>query len=464
MAGIGFHLKKILSQDSFSSTLKAYAYSALISSGPLLMTIGVIFSINWMSIESLTSRELAYLKTLVTYGFALSLVAVGPGYMAITRYLADEYYRKHTASYTAAYFSCLALHALFFGPLVFLYFSFLSVSIQVKIAALLLFLFALGTWIAMLFLSAARDYMRILLAFFAGSVASVALAYFLGKGKGMAEYFTGFVCGQGVTFLVLSVAIVREFGYKEARDYYWLGTFRKYPFLCAMGFFYNLGIWIDKFVFWLSPESTVLDAGLRYSHIYDGPMFFAYLTVVPSMAYFLIQMETDFFFKYSGYYRGIQNQESLESLERRRLRMVESLEENFKRLILFQGMISGLSLLAVPWLVRIARLEYLHMGVLRAGILGSYLLVAYLIVLLILLYFDCQREAFFCSFFFCLTNALFTAASIRMGLAAYGFGFAASCFVSLIAAFYFLNRRLYLLHYWTFMRQPLPKQIPVVEE
>ena len=464
MAGIGFHLKRILSEDSFSSTLKAYAYSALISSGPLLMTIGVIFCINWMSIESLTDRELAYLKTLVTYGFAFSLVAVGPGYMAITRYLADEFYRKHTSSYTAAYFSCMALHSLVFGPLVFLYFSTLSVPFQVKLSALLLFLFAMGTWIAMLFLSAARNYMLVLLAFLAGSVSSVGLAYFLGQGKGMGEYFTGFVLGQGVTFLVLSVAIVREFGYREARDFYWLGTFKKYPFLCAMGFFYNLGIWIDKFVFWMSSESSVLDPGLRYSNIYDGPMFFAYLTVVPSMAYFLIQMETDFFFKYSGYYRGISNQENMDSLEKHRFRMVESLEESFKRLILFQSVISGLSLLAVPWLVRVARLEYLHMGVLRAGILGSYLMVGYLIVLLILLYFDCQRDAFICSLFFCATNALFTAVTLRIGLAAFGFGFAASCFVSLILAFYFLNRRLSRLHYWTFMRQPLPKAIPVVEE
>ena len=38
MAGIGFELRKILSKDSYTSTMRAYLYAGLISSGPVSYT------------------------------------------------------------------------------------------------------------------------------------------------------------------------------------------------------------------------------------------------------------------------------------------------------------------------------------------------------------------------------------------------------------------------------------------
>lgn len=61
------------------------------------------------------------------------------------------------------------------------------------------------------------------------------------------------------------------------------------------GLFYNLGIWVDKFIFWLHPVtgSTVIGP-LRASLVYDLPVFLAYLAIIPGMAVFLVRMETDF--------------------------------------------------------------------------------------------------------------------------------------------------------------------------
>jgi len=42
MAGIGFELRKILRHDTFVSELKAYAYSALVSSGPWVMSVSCL--------------------------------------------------------------------------------------------------------------------------------------------------------------------------------------------------------------------------------------------------------------------------------------------------------------------------------------------------------------------------------------------------------------------------------------
>ena len=39
MAGIGFELRRILVKDSYTSTLRAYIYAGLISSGPWVLSI-----------------------------------------------------------------------------------------------------------------------------------------------------------------------------------------------------------------------------------------------------------------------------------------------------------------------------------------------------------------------------------------------------------------------------------------
>lgn len=189
-------------------------------------------------------------------------------------------------------------------------------------------------------------------------------------------------------------------------------------------------------------------------------MFFSYLTIVPSMAYFLIQMETDFFVRYNAYYMGIQNQENMHMLEKRRREILRSLADNFEHIVLIQGIISGVTLIAVPLIVKFARMDPLQMGVLRIGIFAAFLQIGVLICINVLLYFDFRREALIASGVFCLSNLTFTLISTLFGLPAYGFGYTAACFVSLVVSIYYLNERLRLLHYWTFSRQQIP--IPVV--
>ena len=49
MAGIGFELRKILSRDSYTATLRAYVYAGLISSGPWVLSIISVMLIGAMS-------------------------------------------------------------------------------------------------------------------------------------------------------------------------------------------------------------------------------------------------------------------------------------------------------------------------------------------------------------------------------------------------------------------------------
>jgi len=464
MAGIGFRLQKLLTGDDFTSSVKAFGFSALITSGPFIITVALVLFVQYVSSGNLTERGIEYLQALITYSYAFSLIIVGFSYLVLTRYVADEYYRGHVTSFAAVFFSAYTIALSCWGIPVFLFFSGLSVGWGMKLCATVLYMSAVGMWLAMIFLSAAQNYWLVSRSFLIGLAVSLGASYGLGKAHGLEGYFAGFVAGQVVVLFCLVSAILKEFGYWEPRDHNWMGYYRAYPRLMGIGFFYNLGIWIDKILFWISPQGEWLDPRLRYSPIYDTPMFIAYLTILPALVYFFLLVETDFFFKYQAYYAALQQQEGLTVLERRRKAIVASLRMNLGRVLVVQGIVTLAALLAAPFLIRLAALSPIHLSVLRIGIYSAFMQVGCLICLNILLYFDHQKEALWVAATFCLLNAVFTEATLKLGLFAYGYGFGLASLVALVMALYFLNTRLERLHFWTFTRQPFPEPVLILDD
>lgn len=464
MAGIGFRLQKLLSGDDYTSTVKAFAFSTLITAGPFLLTILLVLFVQAFSTEMLTDRGIAYLQSIITYCFAFSLISVGPSFLVLTRYVADEYYRGHVTSFTASFFSAYTINLAVFMPFVLWFFSGLSVGWGMKLEACALYAMAVGMWLAMIFLSAAQNYWRVSRAFLLGLGVSLPGAYLLGRFQGLNGYFTGFLLGQAVVLFTLVSALVEEFGYWEPTDHNWLQYFRLHPRLAGIGFFYNLGIWADKFLFWASSEGEWLDARLRYSPIYDTPMFVAYITVLPALVYFFLLVETDFFLHYHDYFMGIQKQEGLAVLERRRMGIIGSLRFNFRRVATTQGLCTLFCLLLSPWIIILARMDPMHLSVLRVGTLAAVVQACAIIVLNVLLYFDHQPEGLAIAASLCVINAVLTDATLRLGLFAFGYGYLIACLFALGLGLHYLNDRILRLHFWTFTRQPFPDPVAAEDQ
>lgn len=97
MAGIGFELRKILSRDSYTATLRAYLYAGLISSGPWVLSIVSVMLIGVLSLGVVVPDVLVrqFLIT-VTYLMALSLIFTGGLQLFFTRFISDRLFeRKH---------------------------------------------------------------------------------------------------------------------------------------------------------------------------------------------------------------------------------------------------------------------------------------------------------------------------------------------------------------------------------
>ena len=98
MAGIGFELKQILEEKSLASVFKTFGYSAILSSGPWVISMIIILGIGLSNIYLLHTNNANenMLQASVVYVSALALSSVYTGFFQLpfTRFTADRIYEK----------------------------------------------------------------------------------------------------------------------------------------------------------------------------------------------------------------------------------------------------------------------------------------------------------------------------------------------------------------------------------
>ena len=86
-------------------------------------------------------------------------------------------------------------------------------------------------------------------------------------------------------------------------------------------------------------------------------------------------------------------------------------------------------------------------------VIGAGLQVALMAVLNVFFYLDQRRIVLFLCVEFLLLNVLFTAATLWLGAALYGYGFTLAVLLTLASGLLLLSRQLSRLEYETFMLQ-----------
>ncbi|MBI4575549.1 MAG: exopolysaccharide Pel transporter PelG [Planctomycetes bacterium] len=462
MAGIGFRLQRLLERGTTGSQVQALFYSAVISSGPWLISVLCLGLLTVLAPANLGLRALEATRVTIVYCYALSLITVGLVHMVLTRHVADKLFAADDSALVPTFFTSgavlvavqlawgLAAGALLEGPILY------------RLTAVSLYIIVSLIWHAMIFLSAARDFEAIVGAFAAGSAVCVGAAWVLGTLWGWIGFLVGFTLGQGVIWALLACRVLIEFDAERVLDLSVLGAFRRYPQLIGVGLFYNLGIWVDKFAFWYGPDGRPVISFLYTYAYYDSAMFVAYLTVVPASALFLIRVETGFYQAYRDFYGAIHHKEGLSSVRARHRALGRALDMGLGDVLKVQGAITGLCLVFSDAIASGLALPPPAFGMFRVGILGAFLHTVFLTLLIMVLYFDLRLEALRLSGLFCVLNLGLTLASQRMGFAWFGYGYAAAALVCLGLAYLILARRVRRLLFLTFVGQPV--LVPTVEE
>lgn len=463
MAGIGFKLTKYFSGKNVWDNLKGVLYSTIISSGPWLISVVSVFFVGIFAQKMLLNHDLYVFKCVISYTFAASLIVFGFFEMPLTRYLADRLYMSDISTFRSVFISVETFAIIITGIIGYTFYYFFDWGIILKLVCIALFSCILTVWICMIFLSASKNYQKIVMSFLLGGVTSFVLALFFGKQLGLLGYLLGYTLGQFITALLLAQNVFSEYMDFDYSSLDYLNYFNKYRSLVMVGLSYYLAIWVDKFFFWYS-EVGVHVEGLFYTNqYYDTAMFLSYITIVPSFAVFIVQVETDFYINYSYYYRSIENKNDLNFLEHSVDEIVLSLKKTIKNLLKIQTFITLLCWYFADYLIKALFLPSMMLSIFRYGAIGAYLQVLFIIVNIVLLYFEERRYVLISYFTFLVTNALFSFFSIKLGFRYHGLGYLLSCLVTFTLSILFLRLTLKKLNYITFMKQPMSKDNFVID-
>ena len=271
---------------------------------------------------------------------------------------------------------------------------------------------------------------------------------------GLEGLMGGFVIGQAVLLMAMMALILRNFPSDRFISFEFYERKKLYPSLMAIGLLYNTAIWIDKAMFWYSPETSQAIIGpLRASVIYDLPVFLAYLSIIPGMAIFLLRMETDFVEDYDAFYEAVRTGASLETIEKHRNGMVETVRLGLLEIIKIQAITTLLLMVTGESILKWLGISTLYLPLLYIDVIAASLQVVLLGILNVFFYLDKRRIVLGLCGGLVVLNFALTALSLHLGPTFYGFGFALAVFVVVLAGFVLLTRKLELLEYETFMLQ-----------
>ena len=456
MAGIGFELRKILKRDNLLSMFQAYTYAAVISSGPWVLSIVGILIIGVLSYAIVVPNLLiVQFQVSITYVIAASLIFTGPVQLAFTRFTADRLFEKQGDIILTNFHAVTLALTLIGGTLGLLCvtFCFPTQSVMYRLLLLAAFVIMCNIWIATIFLSGMKQYRAIVGLYFSGYALTVIAALAL-RAFGLEGLMAGFVAGQAALLMGMTVLILRNHPAQKFISFEFFDRKMLYPSLLLIGFLYNLGVWIDKFVFWANHDTSQSIIGpLRASVIYDLPVFLAYLSIIPGMAIFLLRMETDFVEYYDQFYDAVRSGGSLEQIEECRNGMVETIRLGIFEIIKIQSIAALLLIVVGEAVLNWLGISTLYLPLLYIDVIAAGLQVVLLGILNVFFYLDKRKIVLVICIAFVVLNLLLTLVSVRLGPAFYGYGFAVSLLLVVLAGFVLLSRKLETLEYETFMLQ-----------
>lgn len=455
MAGIGFELRKLLRRDSYTGLLQAYGFAGIISSGPWVLSILGVMLVGIISIGRIYPAELiVQFLVSVTYLMAASLIFTGFLQLLFTRYVADRLFEKKDHVILPNLIGALTLVTSIGGIVgLIILFTFFDQDIKYRLLMLSGFIVLSNIWLVVVFLSGMKAYRLILTVFFIGYsttvFASISLEMF-----GLNGLLAGFVIGQALLLFLMLAMVIYEYPGNNLIAFDFLNRKQIFISLALTGFFYNLGIWADKFIFWFNPITSEQVIGpLRASVIYDIPIFLAYLSIIPGMAVFLVRMETDFAEAYDNFYTSVREGDTLEHIEQLKDEMVITIRMGIYEIFKVQGLTVVLLYLLGSKILEWIGISPLYIHLFQIDIAAVGVQVLLLAILNVLFYLDFLIMALGLCFMFTICNIVFTFITLELGPQFYGYGFAIALVLTSLAGLALLSKKLDRLEYETFMLQ-----------
>ncbi|AZD02471.1 exopolysaccharide Pel transporter PelG [Pseudomonas chlororaphis] len=453
MAGIGFELRKILSRDSYTATLHAYVYAGLISSGPWVLSILSVMLVGGISL-GLVVPEVVIRQFLitVTYLMATSLILTGGLQLFFTRFVSDRLFERKYEQILPNLVGMLLLVTLGAGVLgILLLITLFDQGLIYRLLTLANFVVLCNLWLVIIFLSGMKAYNRILLVMLVGYGLMVGSAFFL-RHLGMEGLLLALLLGHSSLLFLFLYDILREYRAEKLVAFDFLDRRQVFVSLLLTGLCYNLGIWIDKFIFWFNPQTSSQVIGpMRASILYDLPIFLAYLAIIPGMAVFLVRIETDFAEWYERLFRAVRDGETLQHIGSLKAEMTFSIRQGLLEICKVQGLTVVLLFLFGPRILEWLGMSSYYLPLFYIDLIGVSIQVVFMAILNVFFYLDKRMIVLELCLLFVALNGALTLLSLYLGPSFFGYGFTFSLLLCVLLGLARLSTALDDLEYETFM-------------
>ncbi len=417
--------------------------------------IGINIFLKYRNDKKITKTNMTVIyqfKTLIVYMISVSLIMNSVLQYTFARFIADSTYEKkidlikpnfYGASLVLGVFSCILSICLIriFLPHV----EFLTKALTLATLVTLTLV-----WLCTISLSGAKVYKQITISFFLGYAVICVGSYFLRK-HGLNELLICFLVGQFLLLALLTLTMGYHYPSTRLLDFTFLRRTKSMPWLIAAGVFYNLAIWVDKYLFWFhSQTGTPMIGLLNMSYIYDTPIFISTLTCIFSIAFFFLYVETAFVKSYKKLFDAICDGGTLVKIRVIHNDLIQKTYDLIFGVIKIQIIISALCFFVGKLFLKLLHIDVFYIYLLNILVLALGLSIIYWVLLEVLFYLNKYRYCcFLCALYF-FTNLIFTDISIRLGAFYYGYGLALSLLVTTAAAFLLTNRAYKKLEYAVF--------------
>ncbi|TFE01719.1 exopolysaccharide Pel transporter PelG [Jeotgalibacillus salarius] len=454
MAGIGFELKRLFSEKSLFYRGRAYATSTIVIAGPLLLCILIITASQLFLryIEAPFGQRELFLGA-VQYSFIFSQLAAGGFVLLLSRYLSDQLYNKDENNILSSLYGVMITAIVLGGTVGMVFYLFSPLSLVFKVAAYLLFMQLMMIWIQTIYITALKEYRKLVYGFLTGVAASI-LAIWIGyQFFGMDSASGLLIALNAGFFIILSlffIEIKKRFPVNNGKYFEYITYVARYPVLVIIGVLYTLGLFGHNFIVWMSSAGVTVGGTYRMAPFYDVPVFYAYLTILPAMIIFVVSLETAFYPHYQRFYKVVLSSSTLKEIKHAQDRMFGILSREITFVMEFQLFFTICALVFGGKILPITRSQ---VDIFNIVTVGGYFFITMFVLMLVLLYFDDRKGAAAAMGSYTVGLLVITPLTVSYD------NFGLSCFIAgiigLVVALLRLQHISKSFGYYTFCSQPL---------
>ncbi len=428
MAGIGFELKNLFRKKGILATFRAYGYTGVICTGPMLLGMLLILGVMLLSrVAGAAKSDRELLVCMITYTLLASLLVTSFLSMVVTRFISDMLYEERLEEILPSFWGSCSLMLVVGGILYGCFLIFSGISALQILLCLWLFGELIVVWNAMSYLTAIKDYKGILLSFVTAVVIALilgAILLFLGLPTIESLLFAVAV-GYGTMLIWDVVLLYQYFPQKDTSAFLFLRWLDEYRPLAWIGLLLNVGLFAHLIIMWLGPIGEQVQGLFYGAPYYDVPALLGFLTILITNINFVVSVEVNFYPKYRNYYALFNDKGAIKDIRQAETEMLEVLNRELKYTALKQLFTTALCISVGGVLLSLLPLGFndLMQGYFRILCVGYGVYAVANTIVLLLLYFTDYRGALMAAGAFAATTTGCTILLLLVDKVYYGFGF-----------------------------------------